>query len=141
MCDERNQFCYACGLFVDKQHRLDFKKNQAIVEAFNLFFSRSHVESVWYELKDVCSMCITTLKQWLSGKCDKNRLPFVIPMVWHRQIFYKPKDCYFCQTNIVRHHYKTRNRIQYANVLTISKPVPRESQDEPVATENPENPP
>ena len=62
-------------------------------------------------------------------------------MVWHRQIYHKPEDCYFCQTKIVGHHYKTRNRIQYTNVLTISKPVPRESQDKPATTENPENPP
>ena len=86
-------------------------------------------------------MCSTTLKLWLSGKCDKNRLPFVIPMVWHRQLYHKPEDCYFYQTNIVGHHYKTHNRIQYANVRTISKPIPRESQDKPAATENPENPP
>ena len=50
------------------------------------------------------------------------------------------EDCYFRRTNIDGHHYKTRNRIQYANVLT-TRPVPRGSQDKPAATENPENPP
>ena len=36
MCDKRNQFCYACGLFVDEQHRLELSKKQAVVEAFRM---------------------------------------------------------------------------------------------------------
>ena len=134
MCDKSNQFCYACDSFVDQQHRLDFKKIKPLLKRLTCS-STAHTLSVWNEPEYVCPMCSTALKQWLSRKCDKNRLPFVTPMVWHRQIYHKPEYCYFCQTNIVGHHYKTRNRIQYATVLTISKPVPRESQDKPAAKE------
>lgn len=141
MCDRRNQFCYVCGLFVDKKHRLEFKKNQTVVEAFNLLFNRSYVESAWYEPEYVCSMCATTIRQCKSGKFENKRLPFLTPMVWHRQIYHKLEDCYFCQTNIVGHQYKTRHRIQYGNVLTVSNPTPRESQDTPATTKKLENSP
>ncbi|KAK0158085.1 hypothetical protein PV327_011139 [Microctonus hyperodae] len=76
-------------------------------------------------------MCTTILKLCKSGKCDKQRLPFLPLMVWHIQKYHKPEDCYFCQTNIIGHHYKTRDRIKYANVLTVTKPVNKNSQDEP----------
>ena len=53
--------CYACGLFVDKQHRLEFSKNQA----FNLFFNCSYVESAWYEPQYVVRYA---LRHWNTEK-------------------------------------------------------------------------
>ena len=117
MCDKRNQFCYARGLFVDKQHRLQLSKNRAVVKAFNVFFNCSYVESAWYEPQYVFSMYFTTRKQWKSGKCDDQRLPFVTPMAQHYQPYHKPEDCYFCQTIIVARHYKTRHHIKYVGVF------------------------
>ncbi|XP_036342331.1 uncharacterized protein LOC118751619 [Rhagoletis pomonella] len=54
-------------------------------------------------------------------------------MTWHYQPYHKSKDCYFCQTDTVGHHYKTRNLIKYANVLTVSRPTPKENTGEPTA--------
>ena len=86
-------------------------------------------------------MCSTTLKQWKSGKCDDQRLPLVTPMAWHYQLYHKREDCYFCQKIIVGHHYKTRHRIKYAHVLTVSKLISREEQYKPTADRKPENSP
>lgn len=138
MCDKRNNFCFVCGLFVDQKHRFELKKNKTVVEAFNLYFNRVYVESRWYEPEYVCSICSATLKMWKCGESDKRKLPFSIPMVWHRQLFHKPEDCYFCQTNIVGYQYKSRDHIQYANVLSASKPVPREEKKKQVVIEKPE---
>lgn len=122
MCDKRNNFCFICGLFADKKHRLDFKNNKALVTSFNAFFKCSYVFSKWYEPECVCITCSIALKQCKSKHFMNQPLPFSAPMVWHRQLFHKPEDCYFCQTNIVGYNYKNRDRISYANVLTVSKP-------------------
>lgn len=139
MCDKRNNFCYVCGLLVDKNHRFELRTNKTVVEAFNLFSKCSYVESAWYEPEYICSVCCTTLKKWKTGKCDDLRLPFVTPMVWHYQIYHKPEDCYFCQTKITGHHHKTRHLIKYADVLTVSKPVARGEQDQSTTGKNPAN--
>lgn len=126
MCDKRNNFCYVCGLFVDKKHRFEMKTNKTVVEAFNLLFGRSYVESAWYEPEYVCLLCSTTLKIWKSGKCGKDGLGFSVPMVWHHQIWHRPRHCYFCQTKCIGYRYKYRDRIEYAEVLSVSKPVAKQ---------------
>lgn len=140
MCDKSDHFCFVCGLFIDKQHRVKLENNKAVIEAFKLLFNRSFNAGLWYEPQSVCSRCASALKKWKSGECDEQCLPFSIPMVWHRQIYHKPEDCYFCQTNVVGHHYKTRDRIKYANVLTVSKPVPKKCQDKQIVTKEVEDP-
>ena len=45
-------------------------------------------------------------------------------MIWHRQPYHKPNDCYFCQTDVLGHSFKTRKNIKYANVVTVTKPIP-----------------
>lgn len=122
MCDKRNMFCFMCGLFVDKAHRVELKKNKVLVEAFNEVFKRNYVESRWYEPEFICFTCSTHLKLWKNGKC--NRFPYSVPMIWHRQMYHKEEDCYFCQTDTVGHRFKTRNSIQYSNVTTVSEPIP-----------------
>lgn len=128
MCENRNKFCYICGLFVDKKHRLHFKKNEAVVKAFNSFFNRSYLFSNWYEPEYVCSTCSLELKKWKYGKLNRPTLKFSTPMQWHHQSYHKEEDCYFCQTIVVGHHFKTRDRIQYANVLTVAKPIKRKEE-------------
>lgn len=124
MCDKRNMFCFMCGLFVDKSHRTELKKSKVLVEAFNEVFKQKYVESRWYEPDVICFTCSTHLKLWKNGKSDRNRFPYSAPMIWHRQMYHKEDDCYFCQTNTVGHHFKTRNSIQYPNVTTVSEPIP-----------------
>lgn len=134
VCDKRNYFCFICGLFADKKHRLDFKNNKALVNSFNAFFNQSYVFSKWYEPECVCITCSIALKQCKSRKFKKQPLPFSLPMVWHRQIFHKPDDCYFCQTNIDGFQFRNRNRINYANVCTVSKPVLKTIEDDETST-------
>lgn len=126
MCDKSNQFCFICGLFLDKSHRYELSKNKKLVEAFCVLFNRTYVPSRWYEPEYSCSTCALTLKLNYAGKCNGKNLPFSSPMVWHRQVLHRPEDCYFCQTSVTGHHYKTRNRINYANVVTVTKPTPKD---------------
>lgn len=131
MCDKRNSFCYVCGLFLDKQHRRELKTNSAVVEAYNLYFERNYSESRWYEPEFICSTCSFTLKKWKSSQSYQDRLPFSSPMVWHHQVIHRPEDCYFCETNVQGQRFKTRNSIQYPNVLTVTKPCPKENEKKP----------
>lgn len=123
VCDKRNNFCYVCGLFADKKHRLDLKTNKALVNAFNTVFNCSYSSSKWYEPESICTSCSSVLKKTKSEKFISQPLPISFPMIWHHQIFHKPQDCYFCQTNITGYQYKNRDSIKYANVLTVAKPV------------------
>lgn len=124
MCDKRNQFCFICGLFVDKKHRFELTKNVTVVQRYNLVFNLKFSKSRWYEPEYACSMCSAALKKCKLKNKNEQYLPFIVPMVWHYQIMHKPEDCYFCQTNTLGHRYNTRHHIRYANVLTVSKPVP-----------------
>lgn len=98
MCDKRNEFCYICVLFTDKGYMLDFKNNIGVVEVYSKLFNRSYKFSGWYEPQLICEYCCSTLKK---SKVRKSvSLPFSTPMTWNHQLFHKPDDCYFCQTNI-----------------------------------------
>lgn len=66
---------------------------------------------------------------------------FPVQTVCHRQIFYKSEDCYFCLTNILGCHYRTGDRIEYINVLSASKLVPRESQVRQATSKKPNDSP
>lgn len=123
MCKNRHKFCYVCGLFVDTKHRLKFENNKALVEVYNELFKRTYTASSWFEPEYICTMCSSELKQ-IKTKTNKDTQHFSSPMVWQYQLYHKPEDCYFCQTNVTGYNYKTRNNIKYADVLTVSKPVP-----------------
>lgn len=122
MCDKRNNFCYICGLFVDMKHKFNLKDRKTVIEAFEMLFKKKYVESSWYEPEVACMLCCTKLSYWKAGTLQADRMPFSTPMVWHRQLIHKTEDCYFCQTNYKGHQYKTRDRINYAEVTTVTKP-------------------
>ena len=51
-------------------------------------------------------------------------MPFGVPMVWREE-----KDhiigCYFCMTNLKGINHKNKHHVQYLNVPSAIKPVPR----------------
>lgn len=116
MCENRNKFCYVCGLFTDGKHQRIFACNSKVVQTYNKLFNRSYQSSSWYEPEILCISCRIALQ-----KPDKFKL-FSKPMIWHYQTYHKPNDCYFCQTDLVGHSFKTRNNILYANVSTVTFP-------------------
>lgn len=123
MCENRNNFCYVCGLLLNKKKSIKFANHKVLVEKFNRFFNRTYSISKWYEPEYVCPYCSLGLNKWKT-----ETLPFLSPMQWHYQLYHKEEDCYFCQTNVVGHHFKTRHNIKYSNVLTVTKPIPRDRQ-------------
>lgn len=121
MCDKRDKFCYICGLFTDIGHRRDFRNNIGVVKVYNKIFNRSYKSSRWYEPEFVCECCCARLR-----KCKvlpSVIFPFSTPMTWHYQLFHKPDDCYFCQTNTSGYTFKTRKSVKYPNVVTVTKPI------------------
>jgi hypothetical protein len=59
-------------------------------------------------------------------------MPFGVPMMWHEPTNHF-HDCYFCLTNTEGFSKKQKHKIQYANVPSVLKPVPR-GQGLPVPT-------
>lgn len=136
MCDKRNNFCYICGYFVDSNHRYKFQNHQVAVEEYNKLFNSSYKSSSGYEPEYICLLCLTKLKLGKTKKNGNHILPFSSPMIWHNQTYHKRDDCYFCKTNTAGFKYKNRQMIQYAEVLSVSKPVPlKQLQDEQFQTE------
>lgn len=123
MCDNRNKFCFICGLLVDQKHRVKLKNNKTLVDGYNDFFKLKYATSDrWYEPEFACTECSLKFKTYKSNSCQKTRISLSSPMIWHHQPYHKPDDCYFCKTNVKGHHYKTRKNIKYADVLTVKKP-------------------
>ena len=68
----------------------------------------------------VCKHCINCLRQWKTkpGKSMK----FGVPMIWREQTCHLT-DCYFCLTNVSRVTKKTKHKINYPNIVSVSRPV------------------
>ncbi len=62
ICENRNSFCYICGWFIDKKHRLKFENNKAMVLVYNEIFNRAYVTSKLYEPEYICVACTSKLK-------------------------------------------------------------------------------
>ena len=51
-------------------------------------------------------------------------MPFCVPMIWRQQEDHAT-DCYFCLTKFSGFSGRSRNKIKYANIKSVSKTVPR----------------
>lgn len=123
MCDNRNKFCFICGLFLDKNHRLKLEKNIAVVDGYNDFFKLNYtISDRWYEPEFACVECSSKFKKWKLKSAQGVRISFSSPMIWHHQTYHIKRKCYFCSTNVTGHQYKTRKNIEYADVRSITKP-------------------
>jgi len=54
---------------------------------------------------------------------EQKYMPYAVLMIWRKQTN-NVTDGYFCQTNLTRYSIRTRQKIRYANVKSVTKPVP-----------------
>jgi len=116
-----NLFCFICGQFSPNKHTAAI--SEKMLNAYASYFGINatlEMNKPWAP-KIICSTCGRYLMAWSNGTQDS--MPFAVPMIWREQRNHT-NDCYFCLTNLTGYSVKTRHKIQYANVESISKPIP-----------------
>lgn len=113
-----DNFCYVCALFTTKSDRRPVK-DDIRVNYFNYFGihmnqDRSYVPTY------ICSSCRTGLTRWAD---DQGHMRFGKPAIW-REPWNHAIDCYVCTTNINGFTMNNRHKVKYANVASLSRPVP-----------------
>ena len=73
----------------------------------------------------MCGTCLQMLNRWKKFKCDKSKrdkiLKFSTPTGWRQP--QTREDCYFCMTVVCGFTAKTKSKINYASVSSLTKPV------------------
>ena len=73
----------------------------------------------------MCGTCLQMLNRWKKFKCDKSKtdkiLKFSTPTGWRQP--QTREDCYFCMTVVCGFTAKTKSKINYASVSSMTKPV------------------
>ncbi|KAL4717512.1 hypothetical protein ACJJTC_000661 [Scirpophaga incertulas] len=67
-----------------------------------------------------CERCRKTLRYWAGGA--KRFLDFNMPMIW-REPSNHENYCYFCLTKTFPFNQKNKDKIIYADVLSVTKPI------------------
>lgn len=111
-------FCYICGSFMISKQKL--KITEFVENTYNSYFGFKIQLRPWTP-NFVCTICVELLRQWTYRK--KLSLPFGRPMIWREQVNHFD-DCYFCCTNVKGFNAKNKNKIVYANVPSVTRPVP-----------------
>lgn len=132
MCDKRDLFCFICGLYTDKVHKVSLSNNPNVIELYEEYFGRCLLRDKWYIPQICCTTCYSMLRSW---KCPStsNRaygLPFLEPTIWFPRQVHTGNKCYFCLTKIAGYHFKVRHTIKYAKVDDVILPEMRCKGDE-----------
>lgn len=118
-------FCYVCGCYIIGKIGKNISK--ALRDAYSYYFgfSVANTHKPWVP-KLFCKACSTKLYKWSLGQ--EVYFSFLMPMLWR-----EPKnhvdDCYFCLMNVVGLNAKKLSKYKYADVSSVSKPVPRTNND------------
>lgn len=114
-----NAFCYICGSYTLPDQR---KNISAFVKKVYLAYFQVSIgdqDKSWAP-NQVCKTCVEKLRLWSKGK---RHLAFGIPMIWR-----EPKnhidDCYFCVTKTMGYSKKSKQKLEYPNLDSASRPVP-----------------
>lgn len=113
-------FCYVCGKFIPLQTRRAFNEN--LKKIYKECFDREvkNLKEKWVPHK-ICDTCRKMLNIWDKNKQEDKHLKFSVLMLWTKP--YQKEDCYFCMTEIKGFSGKSKHKIVYANVSSVTKPV------------------
>lgn len=119
-CENRNSFCYVCGLFAPAKHRRNISKQ--IVEAFEGYFVMAYRPNLWYVPEVICDYCHRSLLGW-SAKTHRPK--YVQPIVWLPRSEHSEQQCYFCVNRVdplkgIR--YNTRDKMEIRYVESVIPP-------------------
>lgn len=97
--NDKDNFCYCCGLFTVHGEAKSFQPSSKVVSAFNSYFSPHTAVDVGQPWVPgvICKSCYTTLLKWYNGGPAKMR--FAIPVIW-RNPGPDHSQCYFCRSYI-----------------------------------------
>lgn len=114
-------FCYVCGDFTSSHQKE--KISSLLIQAYFSYFGNTACKKYnkpWTP-SFFCFRCARYLRGILKG--SHLSMPFDEPVIWRKQQDHVT-DCYFCLTKLKGFNMKTRHKIRYANVNSVSKPVP-----------------
>lgn len=119
-----DKFCYICGVYIfDKTgHPL----SDHVKYAYSLYFNCTveNQDEQWCP-HVCCGNCKKILSSWINNK--KVYFSFSTPMQWREPRSHK-RDCYFCCTIVpVGANKRKKNAVEYADVRSVTKPIPRNS--------------
>ena len=83
-------------------------------------FPISHQDRPWAP-QIVCASCHAALNRWNNAVAKVTAMPFKTPMIWREPSSHD--DCYFCLTNVTGFNSKNSDKIKYAYIRNVSKPV------------------
>lgn len=127
LCNKSSDsFCYVCGLFVPISDRRQISDKLKLLYLQYFGMEVRNQEFCWVP-HVACSTCRRGLERWSQ---NKEHLKFGVPMIWRDPINHQT-NCYICLTNIVGFSARNRHRVTYANVSSVTLPVPH-SQDIPI---------
>ena len=121
-----DKFCCICGRLTFEQQRILINENVMSLYKKYFEFPVSHQDRPW-ALHIVCASCYTALNRWNNAVAKVTPMPSKTPMIWREPSSHD--DCYFCLTNVTGFNSKNSNKIKYANVRSITKPVLYEAHD------------
>lgn len=116
-----DNFCYVCGLYIFKNSLYALTESLKIAFRNYFGFSVTNQDKEWVP-HVICQSCKTVLHMWSTGA--KRYLAFEVPMLW-REPTNHVTDCYICLFEWSGVQNKLSTNIKYANVPSVSKPVPR----------------
>jgi len=115
---DHDQFCYICSKFEVKSLRrpIDESICNLYEELFNLRIDKdnSWLPSVF------CNACNKMLK-WKVQK-TRNVVKFSTPTIWRYPC--TSKECYFCMNDVKDFTIKTKSKIVFNSVKSVTAPVP-----------------
>lgn len=118
-----DDFCYICGDY----SAFKFKR-QITVEHKRAYLSYFGTEicnqdKPWVP-HCVCNSCHVTLLKWMNG-FPGYEFEFEYPMRWYEPRGALHEDCYFCVTNVTGATQQNNDKVVYANVGSVTKPIMR----------------
>lgn len=114
-------FCFICGKFTSISNRE--RPTPSLNNFYNLYFGSNIPNTInkpWAP-SYFCLRCVRYLRGWSKG--THPAMPFSKPVIWREQKDHVT-DCYFCLTKLKGYSYKTRDKIVYPDVESVTKPLP-----------------
>lgn len=117
----KEKFCYICGDLIIGRKCTFTDSNKQLYE---MYFGFSPVNvGAPFAPSSICSTCLSNLSSWKNGS---RNLKFGRPTIWLENTNHLT-DCYFCGTQTFGYTHSSKNKIQYAKVSSVQRPVDHSS--------------
>ena len=113
-----DNFCYVCAKYVFRTNRKVF--NDRLQHIYESYFRQkvASIDKSWTP-NSICGGCASFLTRWSTGNVRSCKMSE--PAKWLKPV--NEDDCYFCSTEISGRSKKSKSRVQYADVGSVTQPV------------------